>query len=262
MKRLYNIFLVAAVASLAAAACSKSGDADIDDPTKISFASAAFESALIEAGVDTNDDGAINEAEAAAVLSLDLSGMSAITSLAELSYFVSLVSLDCSGTGITELDVTSNTALESLNCGSTNIGSGTKTRAEGDELDLSKNAALKALDISNTKITKLDVSGNAALTSLNAAGCASLTELKFNPETLDASSIVIDDASVLVEASPGGDDDTTGGGDSGDTGGDTGGGDSGDTGGGDGGEEEEEDDDKSNITEDFVDNGGFEDISN
>ena len=96
--------------------------------------------AYLLAHCDANNDGVFSTAEAAALTTLDISGLS-IASFAELPSFTGLTSLDCSGNAIPALDLKTLTALSSLNC---------------------SNNKLTTLDIkANTRLTSLDCTGNA-----------------------------------------------------------------------------------------------------
>ena len=73
--------------------------------------------------------------------------------------------LDCSGNQLTSLDVSKNTELERLNCG-TAISLGPPGGNQLTSLDVSHNTALERLDISLNQLTSLDVSHNTALIRL------------------------------------------------------------------------------------------------
>ena len=96
-----------------------------------------------------------------------------ITSLKGIEHFTALTSLNCAGTpatsgnvhtkdastasqtgsGLTELDITRNTALKELDCSYNNLTA----------LDLSNNPELTKLDCSGNQITELDLSNNPVL---------------------------------------------------------------------------------------------------
>ena len=102
------------------------------------------------------DDAVITEAQMAAIEkwgSIDLRECSDLTSLQGLEYFTGLQYLYCYNTGITELDISNNTALEYLYCYNTSITA----------LDVSNNPALTYLRCEDTNISELDVSNNPAL---------------------------------------------------------------------------------------------------
>ena len=81
------------------------------------------------------------------------------TKISELNtlYAKSLTYLNCSGNGLTSLDVSENTALAHLNCSNNELTS----------LDVSENTALTYLNCNNNELTSLDVSENTALTYLD-----------------------------------------------------------------------------------------------
>jgi len=156
-----------------------------------------FLHALIEEGVDTNEDGQITYAEAEGVISLDISGDNEawgnISDLKGIEHFTNLETLICSfnrlksldvsnntalillkchGNKLTSLNVSSNTALEKLNCGVLDrglLGWG-KGNCYGNQLrslDVSNNTALEDLTCDCNQLTSLDVSHNTALEDLN-----------------------------------------------------------------------------------------------
>ncbi len=74
----------------------------------------------------------------------------------DLSGCPALKELSLSGCGFASLDVSQNTKLEMLGCGSNQLTS----------LDVSQNTALKTLDCQDNRLTSLDVSQNTGLTRL------------------------------------------------------------------------------------------------
>lgn len=127
---------------------------------------------------DINYDGELSASELNIVTSIDINNISEITSVEGIKYFTNLLTLYCSNTGITELDVSYNKnlthlychdnsrltlltvsgadALEHLNCKSTGIVS----------LNVDSNTRLKALECSDTEIINLTVKNNPNLTNL------------------------------------------------------------------------------------------------
>ena len=84
----------------------------INDTT---FPDAAFRG-YIAGNADTDKDSLLSESEIAGVTGLDVSGMG-IQDLRGIGYFTALQSLDCSGNELTSLDLSANTALQTLNAG-------------------------------------------------------------------------------------------------------------------------------------------------
>mgnify|MGYP000016100029 CR=1 FL=1 len=76
---------------------------------------ANFKNKLIALGVDTNIDGEIQESEAMAITSLDVSS-STISDLTGIEAFENLEFLDCGGNLLSTLDVSNNIALATLYC--------------------------------------------------------------------------------------------------------------------------------------------------
>jgi len=81
-----------------------------------------------------------------------------------------IVELDCSGIGLTNLDVRRATALKWLDCSDNQL----------TDLNVSRNTALRLLNCSNNRLTNLDVSKNTALKALN------ISENKFSANALSA----------------------------------------------------------------------------
>ena len=84
----------------------------INDTT---FPDAVFRGYIAE-NADTDKDGLLSESEIAGVTGIDVSGMG-IQNLRGIKYFTALESLDCSDNALTSLDLSANTALQTLNAG-------------------------------------------------------------------------------------------------------------------------------------------------
>src|SRR5690554_1427032 len=74
-----------------------------------------FKNALIEEGVDTNNDGEIQISEAEAVVLLNVNGRN-ISSLEGIGSFVNIEELHCSSNQLTTLDMSLNINLQKLTC--------------------------------------------------------------------------------------------------------------------------------------------------
>lgn len=120
--------------------------------------------------IDTDRNGEISTAEAAAYTGLIHVPRRNITDLTGIEAFTSITKLDCGNNRLTSLDVSKNTNLTSLKCGSNQLTS----------LDVSKNTKLQELNCDNNQLTSLDISANvnlrifvchhnSQLTSLNVA---------------------------------------------------------------------------------------------
>lgn len=121
--------------------------------------------------IDRNGDGRISEKEAAYTEGIFLWNVETmehfeISDVSELKYFTSLKVLDCSGCGLTSVDVSGNPALVDFFCSDNPI----------EEIDLSMNENLACIEVYRTDISSLDVSGNDKLVYL---GCSDnkLTEI-------------------------------------------------------------------------------------
>ena len=90
----------------------------------------------------------------------------------EIGVFSNLEYLDCCGNGITNLDLSNNTALTYLNLGNNQL----------TNLDISKNTALTELGCAINHLTSLDVSNNTALTHLDC-GYNQITSIDLSKNT-------------------------------------------------------------------------------
>jgi hypothetical protein len=123
----------------------------------------AFLYALIDVGVDTDEDSLISIAEAEAVSTLMIMNRG-ITDMTGIEAFVMLDTLICDNNSIDTLNLATLSGLEMLSCGSNPI----------DSLDLSDNTELLGLYVFHGELTFLNLSNNAALTRL---------ELRYNTLT-------------------------------------------------------------------------------
>lgn len=113
---------------------------------------------------DTNYDGELSASEMEAVYRIDLTSLSTyseVASLEGIEHFVNLSYLNCTGTKVTNLDVSANTKLTTLRCSDTELTT----------LDVSNNTELEVLYCNSTLLTSLDISANTKLTTL---GCSSI----------------------------------------------------------------------------------------
>ncbi|MCP4312343.1 MAG: T9SS type A sorting domain-containing protein [Bacteroidetes bacterium] len=122
----------------------------------VNIPNANFLAALIEKGIDTNEDGLISTTEAEVATYLDVSAKN-ISDMTGIESFINLDTLVCHNNQLTSLDVSNNIALESLICFTNRLTS----------LDVSNNIKLSKLDCGINQLTSLDVSKNMALTSLS-----------------------------------------------------------------------------------------------
>lgn len=132
---------------------------------EINFPDGTFRT-YVSTNFDSNNDNILSEDEIQQITEIDVSGQS-VTSLTGIEHFFALEDLDCGvNAGITELDVSSNTALIHLICRMTSI----------TKLDVGSNTLLEDLQCDNTQIADLDVTNNHALEQLScyATNIASL----------------------------------------------------------------------------------------
>ncbi len=115
-----------------------------------------FKNALIEAGVDKNGDGEIQESEALEVATLTIREKS-ISSIKGIEYFTNLNTLDCGWNKINEVDLSNLIKLTSLKISLNRL----------TNLDVSKLTNLISLDCSGNQLTSLDLSSTKVLKELN-----------------------------------------------------------------------------------------------
>ena len=126
----------------------------------VGIADVNFLHALIDKGVDTNEDSLISYAEAETITILDVSEMG-ISDMTGVDAFVNLEMLSCSNNLISSLDISNNTKLGGdasvigLDCSNNLLSS----------LDVSNNLNLGWLECSNNRLSTLDVSNNIAIES-------------------------------------------------------------------------------------------------
>lgn len=147
----------------------------------VNIPDANFKNSLITLGVDTNTDGEIQVAEAAALTgALNIAGQN-IADLQGIDAFVNITELNCTQNQLTSLDVSSNIALLDLRCTQNqittlNISNNLNLevlQAWGNPLssiDLSNCPSLEMLGLSGTNLLSLDCGNNINLTSLSIAG--------------------------------------------------------------------------------------------
>ncbi len=142
--------------------------------------------ALVSEIADTNGDKALNDAELAALKTLDCKGKS-IGSLQGLELFTALTALDCSENSLTALDLSSLVSLSTVNCSYNSLTAlnvrGCKALKELDlsfnsieELNLTGCIGLENIDAQSNAIHSLTMDGRASLKKLNLFGNR-LTEL-------------------------------------------------------------------------------------
>lgn len=171
---------------LLSVSCEKEPDpndpVDIPDPH--------FLNALIEDGVDTNEDGLISYSEAEEVTKIYLDpdtvskSKGKISSLEGIKAFINLDTLHFCGNQVTHLDVSSNTELSVLICWNSdkndqleylNVSNNRNLRVlsvPGNQiasLDISRATELERLECTQNQLSSLDVSMNTKLEDL---GCA------------------------------------------------------------------------------------------
>lgn len=139
----------------------------------VAIPDANFKAKLIALGVDTNGDNQIQQSEALAVTSLDISN-SNISSVTGVEAFTNLNTLKCIVNQITSLDVSNHPNLTYLDCSHNPLGS----------LDVSNHPNLTDLLCSYNQLTSLNVSNTPSLsfvecitnllTNLDMSNCTNL----------------------------------------------------------------------------------------
>lgn len=117
-----------------------------------------FKNALIDEGVDTNNDGEIQVSEAEAVLILNVSGRN-ISSLEGIQSFINLEELNCSSNQLIALDMSLNLNLQKLTCIFNHLSN----------LNVSQNINLSYLWCQDNELADLDVSQNLNLEILRCS---------------------------------------------------------------------------------------------
>ena len=112
----------------------------------------------IDGDVDTNNDGQIQESEAASVYRLYINDFD-ISSLVGIESFTQMFILECHTNNITELDFSQNLELRELNCRYNSLTS----------LNVTQNSELDFLFCDYNELTELDVSYNGSLVELSCA---------------------------------------------------------------------------------------------
>jgi len=130
---------------------------------------------LANTNINTNGDTAIDYNEAAAFSgTIECSGLS-IEDLTGIEAFINITGLDCSDNLLTTLNVSSNTALITLDCSGnaiTQLISGRYAAGANMQyniLNLANNPYLQYLDCSDNQLTNLDISNNTALIFLDCS---------------------------------------------------------------------------------------------
>ncbi|MCD7776157.1 MAG: hypothetical protein LUH54_02135, partial [Firmicutes bacterium] len=158
------VFVIAAVA--AAVLFAFRGCEDITTPDNdeegVAFPDEAFREYVLE-NFDSDGDGEISSSEAAAVIVINVDGMS-IESLEGIGLFTELTELYCADNLISELDLSKNTKLVTLDCSSNALS----------ELDISCNPQLVSLMCCYNSFSEINISGNDELLYLNINGQTSM----------------------------------------------------------------------------------------
>lgn len=151
MKRLFLAMLIVCLAGCSAWAVAINAE-NFPDETFRSYVS----------GFDTNSDGTLSDSEISAVTSISVYSMD-IASLQGVEYFTALTDLLCSANQLATLDVSKNTALKTLTCGSQTLtasldltGDSSYPYKLGASLDISRIANPAATDSRDSTVsTKL-----------------------------------------------------------------------------------------------------------
>lgn len=121
---------------------------------------------------DKNGDDSFSQDEIDSITTITYCTDKKLKSLNGINYFTSLTYLQCSGGGLTKLDVSQNPNLSTLYCDGNQLTS----------LDISQNPNLTYLWCSANQLTSLDVSQNPRLSSLNCeSNQLTLLDVSMNP---------------------------------------------------------------------------------
>lgn len=127
-----------------------------------------FKIKLVALGIDTNQDGNIQQTEAAAVTTLDVSYAS-ISSLVGLQAFVNLEHFNCYGNQLTALDMSIFPNLQTLDCSGNQLTS----------LVVTNLSNLTELKCYNNQLATLDLTGLSSLLTLDF-GINLISTINFN----------------------------------------------------------------------------------
>ena len=122
----------------------------------VTIPDAAFLAALIQSGVDTNADGAIQVSEAKSISALNVSH-AGISSMEGVQAFINLTTIICEGNFITFLDLSGINALEHIDVSNNQL----------NELILSPLSSLASFDCSNNMLTSVDLSSSTDINFIN-----------------------------------------------------------------------------------------------
>lgn len=147
MKMLQRLISITLLLTLLLISCEKNNDPEFPDSN--------LYQALLEKGMETNNDGIISKYEAEYITLLNLSEYD-ISDLSGIELFTNLETLICHNNSLTSLDVSKLTKLVKLNCRENQIA----------ELDVSNNTILNLLECGGNLLSYLDISNNTALINL------------------------------------------------------------------------------------------------
>ncbi len=178
---------------------------DGDSEEVIAFNDAAFESFLLELGIDADGDGSITVLEAARYTgAITLTSASGITDVTELKYLTAITSINTSSCStLTEIDMTHNTSLKSAQVNNGNItsiilpGGAAGSSALTGGLYVQNIAAITDLDVSVYPNIYSLFCGTTSLKSLDLTGCSSLATLNISGLTADVTEIDLSTNSSL-----------------------------------------------------------------
>jgi Leucine-rich repeat (LRR) protein len=121
----------------------------------ITFLDIAFKTALIGAGVDTNNDQEISQAEAAAITTIDLRSKN-ITDLTGINYFINLTNLNIGFNSLTKLDISLLKKLRTLSASDNQLST----------VDFSNNLSVQVIELQDNGLTCIDLSQLGNLTQV------------------------------------------------------------------------------------------------
>ena len=130
----------------------------IDCRQVVNIPDANFKAALLAHNprIDTDRDGKIQVSEAEAFTEFINCANKGIANLTGIEAFTKIIGLYCNNNNLTNLDVSQNIALKTLNCSNNQLA----------HLDISKNTTLQILECNNNQLKNLDIRQNIALQTL------------------------------------------------------------------------------------------------
>ncbi len=169
---------------------------------------AYIENLSLEVGSHIGDDGLLSQDEIKAVKTITVTKAENdpdVTSLKGIEFFEEMVTLNCSGIGLTELDVRHCRSLQTLDCSDNSLRellvNPDRQHAGCREMTVlnCSNNQLTSLELRDLEeLSELDISGNNLLTSFRAVNCESLNKVELHGVT-SLETVFVEDCESLED---------------------------------------------------------------